>query len=640
MIFSLDELKNNSSFRKKKVRFKSDSINPSLIGEINPLVEDDSFKNFANLHKIHLILFGALITASLFLFIGKAFDLQILKSKEYKSLASQNHVRTYEIPAPRGVIYDRNGDVIAQNRPRFTLSLDVSLCSLGDDLSLCKKIINEVSKFLPEDISYKPLEIIKLLENSKASRLVLAKDLEKEDILRLESQKIPIMDILTYPERDYLYPYAFSHLIGYTGLSSESLIPKIEGKSGVEFEYDDVLSGLSGMKIIQVNSLNETLQELETKEPVAGKNIVLFADIGLQKLAYEELEKVVEDPEKIIDAGVVVAQDPQTGGILALVSYPAFDAQKMVSKITSQELEDMLNQGNYPFFNRAVSANYPPGSTFKMVMASAALEEGTVSPYLTINDPGYISVAGYTFRNWKLEGHGQVDLLRALQVSNDTYFYTIGGGYGGVKGLGIDGISKWAGLFGFGLKTGIDFPGEVGGFVPDSDYKDWYLGDTYITSIGQGDFLATPLQVNVVTSYFANGSELLRPRVVKEVAGEFTERGVLASNLISSDTLEVVREGLRRSVSPGGTGYPVFDFPEKYGIELAGKTGTSEYTDPSGEERTHSWFTVWGPLEEGEIVLTVFLEGGGGGADDAAPIARTLLDYWFGNENSAGFLPR
>ena len=638
MIFSLDELKTDKSFRKKKVKFKSDATNPSLIGDINPLLEEDGFKNFGKLHKAHLTLFGLLIVASFLLFVGKAFDLQILKSEEYRSLAQRNRVRTYEIPAPRGVIYDRNGHVIAQNRPRFTLSLDTSLCSLGDDLSLCEKIVAEVSRFLPENVSYEPSGIIKSLDDFKASRLILAKDLEKEDILRLESQKVPALDILIYPARDYLYPYAFSHLIGYTGLSSVSLIPKIEGKSGVEFEYEDVLSGVSGKKIIKVNSLNETLEELDTKDPVAGKNIVLFADIGLQKLAYEELEKVVEDPAKTIEAGVVVAQDPQTGGVLALVSYPAFDAQKMVSKITSQELEEMLNQGNYPFFNRAVSANYPPGSTFKMVMASAALEEGTVTPYTSIFDPGYISVAGYTFRNWNLEGHGTVDLLRALQVSNDTYFYTVGGGYGVVKGLGIDRISKWANLFGFGSKTGVDFPGEVTGFVPDSEYKDWYLGDTYITSIGQGDFLATPLQVNMATSYFANGSELLRPRVVKEVAGEFTEKKILASNLISYDTLKVVREGLRRAVRPGGTGYPVFDFPEKLGVELAGKTGTSEYTDPSGEERTHAWFTVWGPLEEGEIVLTIFLEGGGGGADDAAPIARTLLDYWFQNEDSPGFV--
>jgi len=635
MIFSLDELKNNKAFRKRKVKFRSRAVNPSLIGEINPLVEENKFKDFASTHTIHLILFGSLIAASFFLFIGRAFELQILKSEEYRALAQRNRVRTYEIPAPRGVIYDRNGHIIAQNRPRFTLSLDVSLCNLGDDLSLCKKIIHEVAKFLPENVSYEPLKIIEFLEDSKAYRLVLAKDLEKEDILCLESQKIPALDILIYPARDYLYPHAFSHLIGYTGLSSESLTPKIEGKSGIELEYNDVLSGVPGGKIIQVNSLNKTLQELDTKDPVAGKNIVLFADIGLQKLAYEELEKVVEDPEKTTDAGVVIAQDPKTGGILALVSYPSFDAQKMVSKITSQELEEMLTSGNHPFFNRATGAIYPPGSVYKMVMAAAVLEEGIVSPYFTINDPGYISVAGYTFRNWKLEGHGQVDLLRALQVSNDTYFYTVGGGYGGVRGLGIDGISKWSKLFGFGSATGIDLPGEVAGFVPDSDYKDWYLGDTYITSIGQGDFLATPLQVNMVTSYFANGSELLRPRVVKEVAGEATEREVLASDLISSDTLGIVREGLRRAVSPGGTGYPVFDFPDKYGVVLAGKTGTSEYTDPSGEERTHAWFTVWGPLEEGEIVLTVFLEGGGGGADDAAPIARTLLDYWF--QDSPGF---
>ena len=262
-------------------------------------------------------------------------------------------------------------------------------------------------------------------------------------------------------------------------------------------------------------------------------------------------------------------------------------------------------------------------------MASAVLEEGIVSPYFTINDPGYISVRGYTFRNWKLDGHGEVDLLRAIQVSNDTYFYTVGGGYGGVEGLGIDRIEEWSKKFGFGEKTGIDINGEVSGFVPNGEYKDWYLGDTYITSIGQGDFLATPLQTNMVTSYFANGRELLKPQIVKEAGGKAYEKKVLARDLVSQRTLGFVREGLRQAVSPGGTGYPVFDFPDVYGVELAGKTGTSEYIAPNGEEKTHAWFTVWGPLEDAEIVLTVFLEGGGGGSDDAAPIARSLLDYWF-----------
>lgn len=619
-------------------RFKSNrDASSNRLEEINPFVKFDPFRISRKLREHHTLLFSLVLLISFFLFAARAFDLQILKSEEYQMLAQKNRLRTYSVPAPRGVIYDRNGEVIAQNKPSFNLVLNVSRCSLGGDLSLCRRIIDEVIRQLPEDCKPDRESILEQLEEPGVSTLVLIKDLEKDTILSLESQaliskKLPAVDVLIYPSRDYLYAESFSHLLGYTGLSSTSLTPKIEGKSGIEQFYNDILSGISGERIIQVNSQNENIQEFDTKDPVPGDNITLFADIGLQKLAYRELKKFVEDPENSAEGGVIVAQDPQTGGILALVNYPSFDAQKMVSNITSQELSELQNQENSPFFNRAIGGAYPPGSTFKMVMASAVLEEEIVGPHFTINDPGYISVNGYVFRNWKLDGHGEVDLLRAIQVSNDTYFYTVGGGYGGIKGLGIDKISEWSKKFGFGQLTGIDIPGEVPGFVPDGNYKDWYLGDTYISSIGQGDFLATPLQTNMVTSYFANGRELVRPRVVKSIEDEETEKEILAKDLVSQRNIELVREGLRRAVSPGGTGYPVFDFPDKYGVTLAGKTGTSEYISPEGEERTHAWFTVWGPLENAEISLTVFLEGGGGGSDDAAPIARTLLDYWFADK--------
>ncbi|MBD3366509.1 penicillin-binding protein 2 [candidate division WWE3 bacterium] len=683
-----EELKGGESFLKRLLRFKypgkSGSKRSRLkrggegahLNEVNPLIGKDYFNSGRKTFHGHLLFFTFLLLASFLVFFARAFKLQVLESKEYQALAQRNRTRTYEIPAPRGVIFDQKGEVIAQNRPTFNLVLNVSRCSLGKDRTLCKRLVSDTLDHLRRGQSFKRTVLgedspwkglspqrtvpqLTQLDTPGIQSLVIAQNLNKDQLLSLESaslldslgtQKVPAIDVLTYPTRDYHYPEAFAHLLGYTGLSNESLTPLIEGKTGLEASYNKPLTGISGQRLIQVNSSNESLREFDTKDPVPGENIKLFADIGLQKLAYEELKKAVDasknsntsaDPnspatpenEKIpgatADAGVVVAQDPQTGGVLALASYPSFDAQKMVSGVTSAELATLEETYNHPFFNRAIGANYPPGSTYKMVMASAALEESAITPYSTINDPGYLSVAGYTFRNWKLDGHGQVDLLRALQVSNDTYFYTIGGGYGNIEGLGIDRISNWSKKFGFGAKTGIDIPGEVAGFVPDGDYKDWYLGDTYITSIGQGDFLATPLQVNMVTSYFANGRELLRPRVVSEVAGEATSKEVLARDLISPQTLDLVREGLRRAVTPGGTGYPVFDFPEKYGVVLAGKTGTSEYIDPQGNERTHAWFTVWGPLEDAEIVLTVFLEGGGGGSDDAAPIARTLLDYWF-----------
>ncbi len=625
-----------------------DNVNPYL--KSTDSAEDSSPKTPSAKNSpifSYVILFSFLIIFSLFLFIFRAFSLQVLKSSEYNLLSQKNRTRSYEVPAPRGVIYDRNGKVIAQNQPNFNLVLNLPLCSIGEDTSLCERIVNEVFvELLLEEKS----EILKEIKEGQKESIVIAKNLKKDQILAIEGRGYPAVDILSFPSRDYLYSNEFAHLIGYTGLSSKSISPVIEGKTGIEAFYDDSLKGVSGKRLVQVNSRNENIAEFDTQDPVSGKNISLFADIGLQRLSYEllretvdgipvsfyddvEVEKAqeyIEGFSKKANAGVVVAQDPQTGGILALVSYPSFDAQKMVSGVTAKELQEMEALGPFPFFNRAIGASYAPGSTFKLVMASAILEEKIATPTQTIFDPGYIEVAGYTFKNWKLDGHGLVDLLRALQVSNDPYFYIMGGGYDGIRGLGIDRINKWSKKFGFGTKTGIDLFGEVTGFVPDSSYKDWYLGDTYITSIGQGDFLATPLQVNLMTSYFANGEELLSPRVVKSIEEKETKREVLAKDLVFLTTLATVREGVLRAASPGGTGYPVYDFAQKHnGVVVAGKTGTSEYIDSKGEYGTHAMFTAWAPYEDAEIVLTVFLEGGGSGAHDAAPIARKLLDYWF-----------
>ncbi len=578
---------------------------------------------------------GLLVLGIVFLgLLGRSALLQLVYAPDYASLADRNRFRIKDIPAPRGVIYDRNGFVLAQNRPTFDLVLDLAVCSKSPKLSDCQLELSKLTARLSV------LDIPTLTNSAPGSlssgHLTVARNLTKDQLLALELGDLPAVSFRETPIREYLYPYEFAHLIGYTGLSNNTLAPVIEGKLGVEKSYDPILRGVPGREVSQVNSRSQNLKEFDSQEPISGKNVTLFADLGLQKLAYSLLKEAVEvgvgrgDHKQRARAGVVIAQDPRTGGVLALVSYPSFDAQRMVLGLTSADLHAMEQAGPQPFFNRAIGAGYAPGSTFKLVMASAILEEHIVSPTFSIFDTGSIKVGDHVFRNWKRSGHGEVDLLRALQVSNDPYFYIMGGGYKDIKGLGIERIHAWAERFGFGHKTGIDIPGEISGFVPDANYKRWYLGDTYITSIGQGDFLATPLQINLMSSYFANGHELLQPRVVKSIGGESTKRRVLAKDLISEDTLALVREGARRAVSPGGTAYPLFDFPQKHsGILVGGKTGTSEYVTSDGRLDTHAVFTAWAPLENAEIVLTVFLEGGGSGAHNAAPIARKLLDYWF-----------
>ncbi|OGC70418.1 penicillin-binding protein 2 [candidate division WWE3 bacterium RIFOXYC1_FULL_39_7] len=559
------------------------------------------------------------------IYIVRAVNLQLINHDKYSILANNNKTRKSHIIAERGVIYDRNGIVLARNNPSFALELNLSFCSTE---YICDQILTKVNSYLTEKIEKE--KVLAEINSGKAS-VIIAQGLQRSDILEIEANlyQMPGVSVAVYPIRNYEFGPTFAHVLGYVGLDDKSVQPKVVGKSGIEAFYDETLSGIPGNTIIEVDSSGKNFVTIAREDALPGRNLVTFLDVDLQNKAHELLKIAVE--EKKATAGAIVAQDPQTGGVLALVSYPSFDSNKLVEGLSTDEYNSMQEDKSFPFFNRVISAAYPPGSTFKMVTASAGLHEGTITPRTIVFDPGYLQVGSYIFKNWKEGGHGDVNLQRALQVSNDTYFYTVGGGFGDVKGVGIKSLAEWAKKFGYGSLTGIDMWGEVKGHMPDGTGRDWYLGDTYITSIGQGDVLATPLQVNNVTAYFANGGYLMKPRVVQGIQGvKEYETEILSQSLISKSEYETIREGMKMAVEPGGTGYPLFDFPIRHkGIELAGKTGTSEYIDSAGEDKTHAWFTVFGPYDNANIALTVFLEGGGSGSDDAGPIAKELLDVWF-----------
>ena len=620
----------------RKHLWKKEAI-PVIGAEVDykPVLNQFSIKNRTRMVNYFALIFIVLLVGAVFM--GKAFFLQIIAGSTYSELSNKNRIRKITSQPERGVVFDRNKKIIARNKPAFGVEMNTDICSLGrKDLNLCKTVAVKINEYIPIDLIRVHDEI-----NEGKNIIILSSGLQKEDLIKLESNinQIPSVTISTSPQRDYLYNNVFAHVVGYVGLG-ETLEPVIVGKSGIEKSYDTYISGVPGGKIVEVDALGGSYKSISEEKSIPGKDIILNLDLELQKKAYALLEQAVkaEKKDKIV-GGAVVAQNPLTGGVLALVSYPSFDPNVLVGGISFEELKKLNNDPSFPFYNRAVSASYPPGSTFKMVTATAALEQKVISPTDEIVDNGFIQVGSYIFRNWKTDGHGNVNLLRALQVSNDTYFYTVGGGYGGIKGVGIENLYNWGQKFGLGQKSGIDIPGEVGGFMPDGKYKDWYLGDTYITSIGQGDVLTTPMQINNITSYFANGGVLYKPLVVKEIFGESPQLEVLTKDLVNSRNYDLIREGLKMAVKPGGTGYPLFDFSQRHkGIKLGGKTGTSEYINSKGEPKTHAWFTVFGPFDiensdetqqKTPISLTVFLEGGGSGSDDAAPIAKELLDMWF-----------
>lgn len=567
-----------------------------------------------------------LILLVLIVFLFRLFLLQVLEYEKYHKLSEKNYLRSEVITPNRGLILDRNDVILVKNIPKYVLNQNLSKCRIlkENNYDNCRNEIKILSNYIEIDSS-----TVLQKFNDKTELLNIKKEITKEEAIRIGSlRELKSIEISVNPLRDYAFPISMSHLIGYVGLSSEK-IGIYEGKQGVEDSYNNVLSGIPGQVIYKSDSLNNKLDEYSKITPISGKDIKLSIDSGLQDFSYELLkDKITNTPG--IKGGAIVVQDPRNGDVLALVNFPSFNLNQMTKGISEKDYKELLSQNNFPFLNRCVSSVYAPGSVFKLVTASGILEDKVANPQDKIFDEGFIKIGEYRFNNWKLTGHGEVDITRAVKVSNDTYFYIYSGGYEGRKGLGISGIYNWARKFGFGERTGIDIPGEVKGFVPDGTGKSWYLGDTFITAIGQGDLLSTPIQVSTLMSYFANNQKAMAPRVVNEVGNLQRKEKILYENLLTQNNFAVIKNSLKEVNSVGGTAYPFFDFEAVHGFSSGGKTGTSEYFDSeSGKMLTHAWYSGFAPYDNAEIVVTVFLESGGGGADDSAPIARKIMDFYF-----------
>ena len=468
------------------------------------------------------------------------------------------------------------------------------------------------------------------------------------EVLEIQSRPddFPGVTVTEAGRRDYLLGALASHALGYVGrpsrddLASRAGIRPSDtiGKSGLELSYEETLRGRPGEKLLEVNATGEAQRERFIVKAEPGRDVLLELDGRLQRFAVETLARHLAALGK--RAGALVMVDPRDGAVRALASYPAFDPNRFGRATAERELERLLADAGKPFFDRAIAGGYPSGSTIKPILAVAALEEGIIDPERRIFDPGYISVPNpfdpskpTIYKDWK--ELGWVDMRRALALSANVYFYTIGGGYRDIQGLGIERMKTWLGRFGWGRLLGVDLPGEYGGLIPDPENKKtirpkdpiWRIGDTYITAIGQGDLQATPLQLAVSAAAIANGGTLWRPRVARAVLDEagatLTEMPpeALATNLAKPESLRVVREGMRLAVT-AGSAVALGELP----VAAAGKTGTAQ-TGVYG--RNHGWFTGFAPYEDPEIVITVLVEDGTGGTTDAVPIAKEILYYYF-----------
>lgn len=452
-----------------------------------------------------------------------------------------------------------------------------------------------------------------LVGNKKREKWLIIDPVEGVSISETTSETPDEEKIITW-ERDYKLGSAFAHVGGYLGEVGEDEVGKTDpackqkgervlgqmvGRAGLEQVYDCILRGTDGQELVEVDAQGRRIRTFGRKPPRQGEDLKTTIDYDLQKFLPNRLNG---------KKGAIVVSKPN-GEILALYSSPSFDPQN---------IPEYVNDSNLPLFNRASSGTYHPGSVFKMVTSAAALEEGTIKHDYTYEDTGVVRINEFEYTNWYFTQYGKtegrINLPQAIARSTDTFFYEVGGM------LGAEKLAFWAEVFGYGSKTEIDLPSEAKGLVPSPQWKEavkgerWFLGNTYHMAIGQGDLEVTVLQVNAMTSALATG-QLCRLHIAQEQAA--------CSNLdISESTLADIRKGMQMACSQGGTAYPFFGFSPP----VACKTGTAETWN---EEKTHAWFTVYGPVDEPEIVVTVLVENGGEGSEVAAPIAREIFDWWF-----------
>lgn len=591
--------------------------------------------------------FWILFFALIFLLLVKTFQFQIIQGKSFSLLSERNKFKVSQIEAERGVIYDQKGKQLVRNLPSFNLILDKR--DLPQDPTERLRVTKEAAEILKKD----PEELKNEIDAEESSRVLISDSLDHQTLIALEMKvgNLKGFSIENNTVREYLGDSLFSHLIGYTGkINQEELKSDSEqysisdwvGRAGVEKSYEDVLRKNSGKILIERDIKGNLISQKIGSQPQSGKSLVLWLDLDLQKKIKEELKKGVKNANSL--SGVAIAMDPRTGGILALVSLPDFDGNLFQQGASSsEEIKKTLQDPQKPLFNRAIAGLYPTGSTIKPLMASAALQEKIISPEKKIYDPGQIEVPHrydpkiiYVFRDWTV--HGWTDMRKAIAESCNVYFYTIGGGFGGQEGLGPARIKKYLELFGWGNKTGIDLPGEKEGLVPSPDWKketrkeNWWDGDTYHLSIGQGDLLVTPLQLTSAIAAIANNGKLFKPQVVQKIVGgsfnspqiiKEMKPEIVRENFIAPENLQVVREGMRQGVVSGSSvtlaGLPV---------PVAAKTGTAQF----GKKNSyHKWITVFAPYDDPQIVLTIMVEDVEGLGATTLPIARNVLQWYFSN---------
>jgi len=575
------------------------------------------FDTFLEKHKSILVFFAVLFA----LISLRIFYLQIIKGNYYRKVSEQQRLYSTRELAPRGIIYDENGVVLAGNE--FSYCAQFEPFRQNEEPS--EETLAKLGKILKIDISssvdrsYKKSRVIKFADN-----------LTKEQMFKIQERKLELegISVVKEPRRVYYYPKETSHVLGYVSEITQDELESMSddgfkggdfiGRGGVEQQYDSYLRGRNGGWQLEVNSRGYQTRAFEYVPIEIGASVYTTIDIKLQTAAYEALKN------SPTGRGAAVVIDTRNGAILAFVSTPGFDA----NKIGTPDFLQFINDKKLPFFNRALQANYPAGSTFKIITLAAGLELLDLDPYATEYCSGYFELGDRKYKCWLHTGHGTVNMFTAVAQSCNVYFYKLG------LRLGVKNIIDFARKFYFGERTGIDLPNEKEGFIPTPEWKKsrtkmpWLQGDTVILAVGQGALIVTPLQLTDMICAVANKGTYFKPHVVDKIVdprtGEVLYKYIIKTKMpieLSDKSWDLLHKVLIGTVE-SGTGQRT----KLSGIKVAGKTGTAQ--NPHGED--HAWFVSFAPADKPEIAIAVIVENGGGGGTNAVPVARKIYEAYFG----------
>jgi len=569
--------------------------------------------------------------------------LQIVENARYEEMAQNNHQRTLALRAPRGVLYDRDGKVLVENRHSFSISI---VREHTKDLDRTIRMLAEVAGLNIDDVravvarhrsepSYRPIVVVDDASLAQVAAITARRlDFELPDVVVEE-----------VPTRQYPGEGIAAHLFGYVGEVSDTMVAADEslksgdlvGQAGIEKIYNPMLMGKDGAKVVVVNSLGREIRTLEEVPPTEGKRLQLTIDYDIQKAVDDGFKAARE--ARLTNAGAAVVLNPNTGEVLAFASEPAFDPNAFAAGIDRATWASLTTDEQRPLNDRALQGRYSPGSTFKMAVALAGLQEGVITPDFQVHCGGAANFYGRTFKCWLKRGHGTTDLRHAIEQSCDVYFYTV------ANILGIDKINKWATALGLGVKSNIDLPNEVTGLVPSTEWKrekmheKWYAGETISVGIGQGQVSVTPVSMAVYAATLANGGTRVTPHLLKAVdEGGNGWKPVAAPEPqskveVDHAKLQAIRDGMWGVVNGGGTG----NRARVLGFDVAGKTGTSQVISNAGrvaaarsgkDLRDNGWFVFFAPRDNPEIAGVVFLEHGVHGPN-AARVARHILATFY-----------